>query len=52
MTNLQSLYLSENELSGEIPAALGNLANLQLLYLDSNKLSRGDPGEAGGLDQP
>ena len=49
MTNLQSLYLSENALSGEIPEELGNLANLKLLYLDSNELSGKIPARLGNL---
>eukprot|EP00339_Tiarina_fusa_P018391 CAMPEP_0117010786 /NCGR_PEP_ID=MMETSP0472-20121206/9418_1 /TAXON_ID=693140 ORGANISM="Tiarina fusus, Strain LIS" /NCGR_SAMPLE_ID=MMETSP0472 /ASSEMBLY_ACC=CAM_ASM_000603 /LENGTH=385 /DNA_ID=CAMNT_0004713407 /DNA_START=236 /DNA_END=1393 /DNA_ORIENTATION=+ len=40
LTSLQSLLLTENELSGTIPgAALGSLPNLSILYLDSNKLN-------------
>jgi Leucine-rich repeat (LRR) protein len=30
---LQWLYLSNNQLSGNIPPELGNLSNLQALYL-------------------
>ena len=36
LSNLQRLYLSDNQLSGEIPAELGNLVILQL---DDNELS-------------
>ena len=43
------LSLSVNELSGEIPAELGNLANLQTLYLYANDLSGEIPAELGSL---
>ena len=43
------LNLSANELSGEIPAALGNLANLSYLNLDVNELSGEIPAELGDL---
>ena len=33
------LFLDENELTGQIPAELGNLTNLQYLYLHSNELT-------------
>ena len=43
------LNLSANELSGEIPAELGNLANLSYLNLDVNELSGEIPAELGDL---
>ena len=43
------LNLSANELSGEIPASLGNLANLSYLNLDVNELSGDIPAELGDL---
>ena len=43
------LSLSENELSGEIPPELGNLANLQWLLLWGNRLSGEIPTELGNL---
>ena len=43
------LFLRENQLSGEIPPELGNLANLKLLYLEGNQLSGGIPPELGNL---
>ena len=43
------LILSENELGGEIPAELGNLANLEYLYLDGNALTGEIPAVLGSL---
>ena len=43
------LILSENELGGEIPAELGNLANLEYLYLDGNTLTGEIPAVLGSL---
>ena len=43
------LYLTDNNLSGEIPADLGDLTNLQNLYLWQNNLSGEIPAELGGL---
>ena len=43
------LWLSENELSGEIPPELGNLVNLIYLRLDGNQLSGEIPPELGNL---
>ena len=43
------LSLSENELSGEIPAELGNLSNLESLWLGYNQLSGEIPAELGSL---
>ena len=43
------LNLSANELSGDIPASLGNLANLSYLNLDVNELSGDIPAELGDL---
>ena len=43
------LYLGWNQLSGEIPPELGNLANLTRLSLGSNQLSGEIPPELGNL---
>ena len=39
LANLQSLDLSDNQLTGTIPTELGSLANLQELYLGGNLLT-------------
>ena len=47
---LQELRLSDNRLSGEIPAVeLGNLRRLKLLSLANNKLNGSIPKELGEL---
>ena len=38
LTNLQQLFLYNNQLSGDIPDSLGDLANLQQLILRQNQL--------------
>ena len=43
------LILSENQLSGAIPAALGNMPNLEWLRLDSNQLSGAIPAALGNM---
>ncbi len=44
------LFLHKNELSGQIPPELGNLANLTGLNLSGNHLSRQIPPELGQLE--
>ena len=39
MTSLLNLFLQDNNLSGEIPAELGDLSSLLILYLRGNELS-------------
>ena len=39
LSNLKSLDLSNNRLTGTIPAELGSLSNLESLYLSSNELT-------------
>ena len=46
---LRSLSLSNNQLSGPIPASLGSLPELQSLWLQSNALSGPIPAELGAL---
>ena len=49
LTNLKSLWLTNNQFTGEIPAELGGLANLVTLVLRSNQLSGEIPEELGDL---
>ena len=44
-----TLNLAGNNLSGSLPAALGNLSNLQFLHLSANELSGSIPAELGDL---
>ena len=43
------LSLYDNQLTGSIPAELGNLTNLELLSLFNNQLTGAIPAELGGL---
>ena len=49
LANLTSLYLHENQLSGEIPPELGNLSNLERLDLAANELSGEIPPNLSNL---
>ncbi|MDE2963436.1 MAG: hypothetical protein OXU26_05965, partial [Acidobacteriota bacterium] len=44
-----SLDLNDNQLTGSIPAELGNLVNLRFLVLDYNQLTGAIPAELGDL---
>ena len=46
---VNGLLLGGNQLSGDIPAELGNLANLEFLHLHSNQLGGAIPAELGNL---
>ena len=46
---LDRLSLSDNELTGPIPAELGSLASLQSLFLSRNQLSGPIPASLGNL---
>ena len=43
------LYLSSNQLTGEIPAELGSLTNVEVLALHNNRLTGEIPAELGNL---
>ena len=49
LANLHILWLANNQLTGAIPAELGNLANLQRLILGNNQLTGAIPAELGNL---
>jgi hypothetical protein len=49
--HVQELYLDFNQLSGSIPASLGNLTQLQALNLQDNQLSGSIPASLGNLTQ-
>jgi SpoVK/Ycf46/Vps4 family AAA+-type ATPase len=49
MTKLKTLSLNFCELTGELPAELGELKNLERLCLDNNKLTGCIPSMFGGL---
>jgi hypothetical protein len=44
LTNLESLFLSDNQLTGGIPSELGNLRKMKHLFLENNQLSGRVPG--------
>ena len=48
---LEKLDLSDNQLTGTIPAELGQLTQLKKLYLDNNQLTGAIPRELGQLTQ-
>lgn len=47
--NITEIKLKENNLTGSIPAELGQLTSLQFLSLDTNNLSGNIPAELGNL---
>ncbi|CAN8268214.1 unnamed protein product [Cochlearia groenlandica] len=49
--NLGQISLSNNQLSGPLPPAIGNFAGLQKLLLDGNKFTGPIPPEIGRLQQ-
>ena len=49
LSNLRSLSLHWNKLSGEIPPELGNLSNLESMRLYGNNLSGEIPPELAGM---
>ena len=52
MTNLTHLWLAYNQLTGEIPGELGNLASLEHLDLSGNQLRGEIPSELAQLNNP
>ncbi|KAK5785102.1 leucine-rich repeat receptor-like serine/threonine-protein kinase BAM1 [Gossypium arboreum] len=49
--NLGQISLSNNQLSGALPASIGNFSGVQKLLLDGNKFSGRIPAEIGKLQQ-
>ena len=49
LSNLETLWLNDNELTGDIPTELGSLSNLETLWLDDNELTGEMPTELGNL---
>ncbi|MBA0669774.1 hypothetical protein Goklo_007407 [Gossypium klotzschianum] len=49
LTNLTSLYLSDNRLTGQIPSTLGQLLSLLVLDLSKNSLTGSIPPSFGSL---
>ncbi|XP_078168275.1 uncharacterized protein LOC144562846 [Carex rostrata] len=49
MSLLQTLDLSENSISGEIPASIGSLESLSMLNLSHNKISGEIPASIGSM---
>ena len=49
ITNMDRLYLQQNDLEGSIPSVFGNFQNLELWNLSSNKLTGAIPKEVMGL---
>jgi hypothetical protein len=49
LTNLTSLWLGSNQLTGEIPPEIGNLTNLTILFLNQNQLTGEIPPEIWNL---
>ena len=43
--------MNYNQLTGSIPAELGNLVNLEMLRVDSNQLTGSIPPELGNLSK-
>ncbi|XP_015694348.1 LRR receptor kinase SERL2-like [Oryza brachyantha] len=49
LTNLETVFLQNNNITGPIPAQIGKLANLRTLDLSSNKLCGEIPSSVGHL---
>ncbi|CAN1225839.1 Leucine-rich repeat receptor-like serine/threonine-protein kinase BAM3 [Linum grandiflorum] len=48
-SKLEQLNLSENRLTGSVPASIGNLSSLQILLLDGNQFTGEIPSQIGEL---
>ena len=49
LVELRTLYIFNNQVTGDIPPELGNLTNLQVLYLGGSPLTGTLPNELGNL---
>lgn len=51
LSDLELLWLSHNQLTGELPGNIGELTGLQWLYVDNNELTGDIPSSIGNLSK-